>query len=564
MADTSSFAFVWRILLPVVALVAFLWYRSSRPQSYFPSTASPAAPRPAWAEVPQEPATPEYRGLLGPIRRHLNGDYSLARSYWLHTALLSALAPAAAASLLPWFARNTATYFSSAALLAVLVLTQVVWFIAVWGTVASANKHVARGGSRFWAVVAQLMMALSLLGTVLRLARDVPAIWEHIRTVAGHQPGPPTQAQVLMGGKFVRLSGGINDGAADLLARTLQGAPNATTVVLQSGGGWLREGRLLGELIRGRKLATYVEGECSSACTMAFLGGVDRAADPSARLGFHAGRALGATDRTPLGQVQDELRAAYTAAALTPAFVARAMETRNDRMWYPSASELRAAGVLTRASEGGETPTWAERFKTRDGLAAELERTAVISAIADKAPKDFQRAVDQAWAMAARGEPDARPRAAVQREVALIARRLKPLASDAALAAYWDLLGQEVRVLNKVAPKACADLVFEGRVVVIGNHVGPELAGRDQALSERLVLESNPGRARPSEAAAWGRKIAPLLQGLPPQERELFRSAAARAQSPQGACRVAVKLFDATAPWPAGERAQSARVFLGG
>ncbi|MGC5394069.1 hypothetical protein ACPXAZ_26190, partial [Escherichia coli] len=59
------------------------------------------------------------------------------------------------------------------------------------------------------------------------------------------------------------------------------------TVVLYSAGGWVREGKLVGEVIRRRRLNTYVEQECSSSCTLAFLAGRDRAMDPRAHIGFH-------------------------------------------------------------------------------------------------------------------------------------------------------------------------------------------------------------------------------------------------------------------------------------
>jgi hypothetical protein len=49
---------------------------------------------------------PEYGGPLAFFRRHYNGDYSLARSYWLNTLLLSIFAPALGVMLLPWLAER--------------------------------------------------------------------------------------------------------------------------------------------------------------------------------------------------------------------------------------------------------------------------------------------------------------------------------------------------------------------------------------------------------------------------------------------------------------------------
>jgi hypothetical protein len=40
-------------------------------------------------------------------------------------------------------------------------------------------------------------------------------------------------------------------------------------------------------MIQQRRLATRVEAGCASACTIAFLGGVERSISPGGRLGFH-------------------------------------------------------------------------------------------------------------------------------------------------------------------------------------------------------------------------------------------------------------------------------------
>lgn len=110
---------------------------------------------------------------------------------------------------------------------------------------------------------------------------------EHWRVALNAQPGPQYTIEVSADGKSVVLKGGMNDGAAAALTRALDLAPAVKTVLFSSSGGWVREGNLVAHIISQRKLTTYVEGECTSACTVAFLAGSDRAADPNAHIGFH-------------------------------------------------------------------------------------------------------------------------------------------------------------------------------------------------------------------------------------------------------------------------------------
>jgi hypothetical protein len=142
----------------------------------------------------------------------------------------------------------------------------------------------------------------------------------------------------------------MNDGAADALAAALDRAPGARTVVLDSGGGWLREGRLVAAVISQRGLATYVDGRCSSACTLAFLAGKERTLGPHGRLGFHQVRSIGRSD---LGRWLEigRTRSMYESAGLPTDFVERVAATPPEKMWYPTEAELRAAHVITRSDE---------------------------------------------------------------------------------------------------------------------------------------------------------------------------------------------------------------------
>jgi len=87
------------------------------------------------------------------------------------------------------------------------------------------------------------------------------------------------------------------------------GIPSGTTVLLNSTSGDLNSGVQLGLYIRNQRFNTSigrapglktssqaVDGECFSACLLAFAGGVNRQIDPNDRLGFDALRARSKAD----------------------------------------------------------------------------------------------------------------------------------------------------------------------------------------------------------------------------------------------------------------------------
>jgi hypothetical protein len=197
------------------------------------------------------------------------------------------------------------------------------------------------------------MIVLGILRTFSELGDMAPVFGEHLAVAFGKQPGPESEIEVLADGKTIRLSGGINDETSERLGRALNLAPSVNTLVLSSDGGWIRQGEMLARLIERRNLNTYVETNCSSACTIAFLAGKERAADPSAKIGFHSVRAVGGNESGVNAKEREATKLAYAKANLSLTFLDRVARTPSTEMWFPTHDELRASGVLTRKSMGG-------------------------------------------------------------------------------------------------------------------------------------------------------------------------------------------------------------------
>ena len=76
-------------------------------------------------------------------------------------------------------------------------------------------------------------------------------------------------------------------GTTNLVRAALKRHPGIEGIELDSPGGSAAEGFALAALVRDRKLDTYVQADCASACVLVFAGGRERLAAPSARFGLH-------------------------------------------------------------------------------------------------------------------------------------------------------------------------------------------------------------------------------------------------------------------------------------
>jgi hypothetical protein len=498
------------------------------------------------------------------FKRHYNGDYSLARSYWINTLLITMFAPLIGIMLLPWIVANFSARYGSAAFLLIITLSVLAYFWAVAGTWASANKHAGRGGSSGWATVAKVVIVLGILRTFGDVATLLPTLQEHMRVAAGAQFGPDTSLQVRADGRSILLSGGINDGSAEQLDRALEIAPAIKTVVLSSSGGWIREGQMLADVIRKRALNTYVEGYCSSACTIAFLAGKERAAAPTAKIGFHASRSVG-TVSTAKSEETGQLRGIYEKAGLPEYFVNRAIDTPSDQMWYPTHDVLLSAGVVTRKSMGGETAALSTAVQSREEVANAFKKTKLYAILAERSPDDFARVVDAAWSKLRTGANDAEVMTSAREQLTSVLPRFLPLASDRTLIAYQTLMQEELEALRRTDVNACVEMAFpSGRPMNVIGNLPPELVQREAGLLADVLREYSTSRSVKADQKALEEVVRSAVAGMTREQLMVFSDGGTRQKSdPTLTCNVAITYFAGLNAIPISRRGYALRLLYG-
>lgn len=281
--------------------------------------------------------------------RHWRGQLSLGVSYWVNSVLIGNLAPVALVIAMSSLEAGNETSLRLDATLS-LVAAGLLCCLSVWSTVGvlrSAVNHPERGGRLAWALLAFVMVGLSLITIVIGLSRknSLDGYADLLEIARGHDPVPVSSVELAPDGLSILMSGPIGTGSTERLRQVLEHAPQATIVRLDSPGGRLFEGEAIAREIQHRGLDTYAEGECSSACTLVLLAGHERLTTRSPHVGFHR-----ASHPGPQGSdvaASNGLMEAYRSAGLSEQFIARVRTVPSSAIWYPSLDELMANAIVT-------------------------------------------------------------------------------------------------------------------------------------------------------------------------------------------------------------------------
>lgn len=109
----------------------------------------------------------------------------------------------------------------------------------------------------------------------------------------------------------------------------------------------MEEGFAVAKLVEKHALSTVVRRKCASACAVVFIAGRDRVLVPGAKLGFHRALSPAWDDALYTDAAYNDGAVDYLKSkGITESFARKAFSVPNSDIWYPSADELLAAGVI--------------------------------------------------------------------------------------------------------------------------------------------------------------------------------------------------------------------------
>lgn len=207
----------------------------------------------------------------------------------------------------------------------------------------------ARRSSRtLFALSAMVAAATALLTTILLHERAVPALTELWNIRSGDAALGGLTVSASRDGLTLRVAGAYGLGSEEAVRQALEQHRSVREVVLAGPGGRISAGLAIFRMIRDARLATRVETACASACTIAFLGGVERTVSPSGRLGFHRASFPGMDEDDMYDSNRRMRNFLVQRAGLTSDFARQVIDTPADSIWVPTREELLAGKVITR------------------------------------------------------------------------------------------------------------------------------------------------------------------------------------------------------------------------
>lgn len=148
------------------------------------------------------------------------------------------------------------------------------------------------------------------------------------------------------------FDGGIEHGAASDLNELLLRYPNTDFIELNSQGGWVLEGRKMARVIQLSGINTFVRGECSSACTLAYIAGDRRFMMEDGYIGFHSyANEFNKNPSLGLEEIYEWDIGFFQEQGVSVPFTNVMFEEPSSSMWYPPNETLLDHGVVHRIFE---------------------------------------------------------------------------------------------------------------------------------------------------------------------------------------------------------------------
>jgi hypothetical protein len=284
------------------------------------------------------------------VARHWRGELPLVISYWVNVVLLGAVfAGMVAVVSSPTLAQHVSLNAIRLSF-AFVVLSVPLYIWQLVGCWRSGSRHKSIGKSPSWGTVAQFMLVLSLLSVVAQWYQHAPTFYEMAK-ISFEVDTLSEYRITLIDDEELKVEGYITFGIRNEIDNIMDENKNIWLIHLQSPGGRIGPARNLRDFIEDSRLTTYAATECSSACTIAFMGGDQRVVHQDARLGFHASSLPGQTP-ADIRNANAIDKTYFAQKGAHRQFVERAFNTPNSTIWYPDLKTLINSGVITHVFDG--------------------------------------------------------------------------------------------------------------------------------------------------------------------------------------------------------------------
>ena len=305
----------------------------------------PALPPPVPKNYPH-PRSAAARKKSSYIGAHWRGELPLAQSYWVNVFLIGVVLLIVETMMIPLL---RAQHLSLTALLVLLAIyTPIRLVVTVWQVVGTFRSAALSGSG--WAVVVNIVMILSVLGTIgsgVRTAKDIQMI---AHAAAEQRSMNDFTVSLAPNGKGILAKGTMGLGFADAVQAAFAKYPEQHRLLLDSRGGDVDNGMQLHDYLTAHSnIVVEVDHLCASACTLAFVGANQRLVGPAAEMGFHQMRSIvdSSYSKKMVNTQQDSFKGFMSKLGASQSFIDMAFAKQGDNVWIPDGNTLFANHIIT-------------------------------------------------------------------------------------------------------------------------------------------------------------------------------------------------------------------------
>ena len=218
---------------------------------------------------------------------------------------------------------------------------------------ATENDYIKHGNTLKTRSIQALMLSSVLFTLVYTLESMQVVIFNQQKMLflTGENDQPGYTLKIEDEGQQLRIDGIFDYGITDSVRKLIKDNPELTSVVLESNGGQVYEGRGISILITENELDTYSYKECSSACATAFIGGKRRYLGNIGKIGFHRYKLETASlwnfhPYLDINEEQNKDLALFKSQGVQQTFLDKIFDHTPNKIWFPPQQELIESGVI--------------------------------------------------------------------------------------------------------------------------------------------------------------------------------------------------------------------------
>ncbi|MCJ7481583.1 MAG: GYF domain-containing protein [Thermodesulfovibrionales bacterium] len=394
------------------------------------------------------------------ISRHWHGDLSLPISFWVNGVFLNLLL-LSLIKFVPW---NNMVNVSPKIYSIIVIL---LWFflapISIWQLIGiwnSSSSYIKSGKSKFTGNFVKFIIILNLLNLYSTFAKTgIPQVKEYFNIAIGNDLFGDYQIRVLRDASELEIYGPITFGLSDDVRKILNAHPSIKIIHLNSIGGRVFEARKLRDLIYARNLSTYTSSGCSSACTLAFMGGHKRLIAKNAYLGFHQYGFPG-LQQPDFNNEYNKDKQDWRNRGVSESFIEKAYTTPNSEMWKPSHKELLDANFITEYPENDEIAISGFQLKDIENIETGLAKDPLYSSIKKYEPKTYNQLISEIKLTLQKGKSLAELQQVIRPYLISVLYKRLPYAADNLLFEFIKVFLEQMQILYKINPDICFNYIF--------------------------------------------------------------------------------------------------------